>query len=303
MEVREPLDELTFRLQTLLPEQYQKSFEELQPVSMGSAGLKYAPDGQVAWDEIWGSFCDLAMAGGPPHKGALLEPGSRADIDAHPDRYEEVVAELGRGITLATELPADRSPVPGWVRVTCYSDVMARWLCCAITMENISVQRDGLTLDLPAAPGFRVEKEIKNVITAIAKTCHYWLGHVPRTQKQSIAILFAAMDKESPLVEPDLRSEAAPHVEDEQLVARVSAGILRHTGLAAATPRYRGWLGIECPSVAAAMWLMRAVVTCNVLSRREGTTWFLPVNSQSDPNGESLLKAATRIHSLFKIAV
>lgn len=46
---------LEARLKTLLPEQYQESYEDVQPVSMGSAGLKYGQDGRVAWDEIWGS--------------------------------------------------------------------------------------------------------------------------------------------------------------------------------------------------------------------------------------------------------
>ena len=76
------LEALEGRLKAILPAEYQDCYEDVQPVSMGSAGLKYGDDGKVAWDEIWGSFCDLAMAGGPPHKGTLLEPGSRAEIDA-----------------------------------------------------------------------------------------------------------------------------------------------------------------------------------------------------------------------------
>jgi sirohydrochlorin cobaltochelatase len=62
---------LELRLKTILPEEYQDTYEELEPVSMGSAGLKYGRDGKVAWNDIWATFCDLAMAGGPPHKGAL----------------------------------------------------------------------------------------------------------------------------------------------------------------------------------------------------------------------------------------
>ena len=54
---------------------------------MRAAGLKYDADGKVAWDEIWGSFCDLAMAGGPPHKGKLLAQSQHDDtqIDAAKD--------------------------------------------------------------------------------------------------------------------------------------------------------------------------------------------------------------------------
>ena len=85
------IEELEVRLKTILPEQYQDCYEDVQPVSMGSATLKYGSDGKVAWDDIWETFCDLAMAGGPPHKGALLEPGSQAAIDAQPDGYREVV--------------------------------------------------------------------------------------------------------------------------------------------------------------------------------------------------------------------
>src|SRR5882724_8711261 len=97
-------DDLETRLRILLPEQYQDCYDDIQPVSMGSAGLKFGNDGRVAWDEIWGSFCDLAMAGGPPHKGTLLEPGCEDEIDRHADRYREVVGEICRGIAMVTGL-------------------------------------------------------------------------------------------------------------------------------------------------------------------------------------------------------
>src|SRR6188472_960094 len=107
-----PVDEhngaelLESRLRTLLPAEYQETYEKLEPVSMGSAGLKYADDGAVAWDQIWGSFCDLAMAGGPPHKGTLLEPGNEDDINAQFGRYDAVAEEICRGVKLVTGLRA-----------------------------------------------------------------------------------------------------------------------------------------------------------------------------------------------------
>ena len=125
---RNALAELDDRLRTLLPEDYQDSYEDMQPVPMRSAGLKYDNEGRVAWDEIWGSFCDLAMAGGPPHKGMLLEPGTEAEIDAQYSRYDEVVDEICRGIRMVTGLRAYMSPAPGWVCVTCFGDGMAGWL-------------------------------------------------------------------------------------------------------------------------------------------------------------------------------
>ena len=196
------LQHLDARLKTLLPPEYHDSYQDMQPVPMGSAGMRYDADGQVAWDEMWGSFCDLAMAGGPPHKGALLEPGDEDAIDADFDRYDEVVDEICRGIRMVTGLRAYPSPAPGWVSVTCRSDAMAGWLVRAIAMENVSVRAAGAVLELPAAPHFRIEKEIKNVITVIAKTCHYWVGHMPPEQQRAIGDLFLTMGRESPLLQP-----------------------------------------------------------------------------------------------------
>ena len=259
---------LDARIRTLLPELYQDSYETLQPVPMRSAGLKYAADGRVAWDEMWGSFCDLALAGGPPHKGTLLGPGREADIDADFDRYDEAAEEICRGIRMVTGLRAYVSPDPGWVRVACPGDAMADWLLRAITTENVAARRRGSMLDLPAAPQFRLEKEIKNVITVTAKTCHYWVGHTPPARQQAIAELLVTMAAESPLVEPSWESDAW------------------------------GWRGVECESVASAVWRMRALVASNVLARRENTTLFVPVNPASDPGGARVTAAVERVGAL-----
>src|SRR5688500_14930448 len=98
---------------------------------MRSAGLKLDAEGQVAWDEIWQSFCDLALAGGPPHKGKWLAPASAAEIAASPEQYDVAAAEICRGIWMAADLPAhaDRS---GWIGVQCHSATMAGWLLRAI---------------------------------------------------------------------------------------------------------------------------------------------------------------------------
>jgi len=271
------LDELDLRLRVLLPETYQE-WETLEPKPMKSAGLKYGADGKVAWDQIWGSFCDLAMAGGPPHKGRLLEPGSKAAIDAEPARYEEVVDEICRGITLASELPAQPSAQPGWVSVDCYSETMASWLLRAIVMENVAARSHGRELRLPAAPHFALDKEIKNVITVIAKTTHYWMGHMSRAQKSAIADLFAKMSASSPLIEPAY--------DDGPAHRSFSGG---------------GWRDIACPNVKAAVWMMRAMVANNVLSRREETTLFVPKNPVSDPNGVIVARTVMSVHRLAAI--
>jgi hypothetical protein len=297
-DTRAELVALELRLKAILPEMYQDSYEYVQPVSMGSAGLKYDRDGKVAWDEMWDTFCDLAMAGGPPHKGALLEPGLLVEIEAQPDRYRQVTDEIGRGVTAVTGLKAECAASPGWIRVACPTEGVTEWLHRAIVMENISARHQGLSLDLPAAPGFRLEKEIKNVITVMAKTCHYWIDHISRRQQKSIASLFVKMAQESPLVEPAFSAEGVRSDRDQTVSEEMAENIHRGTGLRASEHRYVGWLGVECPNVRAAIWMMRALVVSNVLSRREGTVLFVPVNSANDRNVELVVTSLTRIHRL-----
>jgi sirohydrochlorin cobaltochelatase len=268
-DTRDALEALDVRLKILLPKEYQDSYENVQPIPMRSAGLKYDSAGNVAWDQIWGSFCDLAMAGGPPHKGTLLEPGTDRDIDAQFDRYNEVAEEICRGVSMVTALRAYVSPTPGWIRVTCLGDAMAGWLTRAIVMENVAARRQGSILELPAAPHFRLEKEIKNVVTVAAKTCHYWIGHIPREQQQAIADLFMTLAAESPCVEPDFSME-----------------------------RTAGWRPVECGNVHTSVWMMRALVAHNVLSRREGTVLLVPVNRATDPDGTLVSNALARVQQL-----
>jgi sirohydrochlorin cobaltochelatase len=288
------LEALDSRLKILLPETYQDSYEAVEPKPMRSAGLKYDTSGAVAWDEIWGSFCDLAMAGGPPHKGKLLEPGIQTDIDRQFARYDAVAEEICRGIKLVTGLRSYVSPTPGWVSVTCTGDAMAGWLVRAIVMENVAARHGGAILELPAAPHFRLEKELKNVITVIAKTCHYWMGHIPPEQQRAIAELFVTIGRESPLVTS--RFADPPSQATGPLAAAMAAAIHRNTGLPRSEHRYAEWLGITCRNVRSAVWMMRALVASNVLARREESVLFVPVNPAADPQGRIVSSAVARVH-------
>ena len=100
------------------------------------------------------------------------------EILGSPRDYALVVAEIERGLRLVTEgLPTVPGPVPGWVGLRCPDEATAAWLARAIETENVSVRREGVVLSLPAGPRFRQEEEIKNVVTAVAKTYHYWREH------------------------------------------------------------------------------------------------------------------------------
>jgi hypothetical protein len=274
--------QLEARLATLLPEMYRDTYEDIQPVAMGSAGLEYNPDGSVAWDRIWGSFCDLAMAGGPPHKGRLLEPGSPADIDARPAVYQDAMREVCRGIGLVTDLLAEPSADPGWVVMSCPSEAMAGWLVRAISMENVAVRQQGVDLELPVGPAYRLDKEIKNVVTVIAKTCHYWSEHMDVVQRREIAALLASMNAEAPLLQPG-RAPAPTGADREARAGFTDA--LEAAGLVCSARRYDGWQGVEVAAVDAAVTAMRLLVGCNVLGRREERTLFVPVNVDDDPSG------------------
>ena len=162
----------------ILPPRYQDSTVQVSSVPMGSAALQYDQQGDVAWDEMWTGYCELALAGGAPHRGTLLEPVHEASIAANPEKYERVLKELERGIAQVTRLPVRRSPVPGWIGLECVDEEMALWLLRAIVVENVTVRREDTILWFPAGPDFRLEREIKNVVTVVAKTTHYWQEHI-----------------------------------------------------------------------------------------------------------------------------
>ena len=144
---------------------------------MAAAPFVWRPDGRPDWRAMWESFCDLALHGGPPHRGpdrALRAPSTPGDAAASDPA---MVAEMRRGIWETTGLFAE-SPEPGWLAVTCESPAMAAWLASAIALENVDARVEEDRLLLPAGPGYRLDDEVKGVITVVAKTHHYWDAHL-----------------------------------------------------------------------------------------------------------------------------
>jgi sirohydrochlorin cobaltochelatase len=172
-----PLAAVEARIAALLPPRYRDPAVTVSAAPMGAAGLQRTADGAVAWDAMWQGFCELGLAGGPPHRGTLLEPAAREDVLADPARHAEVLREIARGIRMVTGLDTIEGP-PGWVGVVCASEPMAIWLMRAIVVENVLARREGAVLYLPAGPRFALDGEIRNVVTAVAKTHHYWQQHV-----------------------------------------------------------------------------------------------------------------------------
>jgi len=120
---------------------------------------------------------------------------------------------------------------------------------------------------------------------------------MPRLQQRAIANLLAQMDEESPLIEPEL--DGAPDAvagADE-----ISEAIQRQTGMPRSPHAYAGWLGVVCPSVRAAVWMMRALLASNVLARREDTTLFVPLNRTTDSDGRRVIDAVVRVHAFARV--
>jgi sirohydrochlorin cobaltochelatase len=156
-------------------------FRELDPPSastaMGSAPFVRRRDGRPDWGAMWTTFCELALHGGPPQRGARQALRGPSGGDRAAASSPEISAELQRGIQETTGL--DTAPAePGWIAITCASGRMAAWLCATIILENVDARVEGARLLVPAGPGFALEDEVKSVITVVAKTHHYWREHL-----------------------------------------------------------------------------------------------------------------------------
>lgn len=119
----------------LLPARYQNG-AVVSSAPMEAAELVYDEGGYVAWDQIWGAFCDLAWAGGPPHRATVLRPGDAAGIEANPHAYATVIDELARGLILVTGWQVWKNPEPGRIGLICPDPDAAQWLDQAIAAEK-----------------------------------------------------------------------------------------------------------------------------------------------------------------------
>jgi sirohydrochlorin cobaltochelatase len=150
---------------------------------MASAPMRYGPDGSVDWGTMWDSFCALALDGGPPHRGDMLHADEAEDTASA--AYQAAVAEIARAVRAVSGLEA-AAHAPGWVAIGCGSAGMARWLAEAIVVENVAARHAGRLLLVPVGASFSLTGEIKNVVTAVAKTTHYWREHLPHAAKEAV---------------------------------------------------------------------------------------------------------------------
>ena len=134
---------------------------------------------------MWDNYCVLALEGGPPHRADMLH--AQPNPDTCNETYQFATSEIIRGIQEVSGLSAIATK-PGWVAVECHSEAMATWLVEAINEENVEAWAQEATLYVPVGDYYTLKGEIKNVITAVAKTTHYWADHVPVAVKQTLAL-------------------------------------------------------------------------------------------------------------------
>jgi sirohydrochlorin cobaltochelatase len=143
---------------------------------MAAAPLVFNEQGEVQWDQMWDSFCLLAKEGGPPHRGDLLQGRGLVNNDVTSKQYLYAAAQIIRALQMLTPYNiVDKRD--GWVEVQLKSKNQARWFAEIIRLENVECKVAGKTILLPVHDDFVLEKEIKNVVTVVAKAQHYWENH------------------------------------------------------------------------------------------------------------------------------
>lgn len=152
---------------------------------MSSALMRYTDDGSVDWGNMWDSFCVLASAGGPAHRATLLRPEVGADVNSA--GYQFAQREIVRGIFLVSGLRASPANA-GWIAVKCPIEGMAAWVAEQGVLENVSIEQHGSAFWVPCGEHWTVNGEIKNVITVVAKTTHYFADHLSTDAKTMFAL-------------------------------------------------------------------------------------------------------------------
>ena len=158
------------------PEARRREYAPPAPAApMGAAPFLWTADGRPDWGGMWTTFCELALYGGPPHRGP--DSALRASAPGASASDAAMLAEMRRGIWETTGLYAEPTG-PGWLAITCETPTMAAWMCAAIILENVDARVEDDRLLVPAGPAYTLADQVKSIITVVAKTHHYWTAHV-----------------------------------------------------------------------------------------------------------------------------
>ncbi len=143
---------------------------------MASAPFVYNDKGEVMWNQMWDNFCVLAKEGGPPHRDTLLKGKGIDKTKIATPEYEYIIDQTMRGLSMVTHYTAqfrENGCIEMWLK----SPNQAKWFADIINSENVECKIKGRSIFLPLNYDFTLEKEIKNVVTVVAKAEHYWKNH------------------------------------------------------------------------------------------------------------------------------
>jgi hypothetical protein len=180
---------------------------------------------------------------------------------------------------------------------------MAAWLLRAVIAENVFVRRKQDTLQVPAGPQFRLAREIKNVVVALAKTCHYWIGHLSPAEQANAGGLLLSAEASAEVLEPSSRPVCLASVEQYRSLAhKMGHAIEQTTGLPVAPNPILGWVGVQFPDEVTAAWFVRATIAENILARRESEILYLPVPApKQEIDSFKAVERLARIHRLWAL--
>ena len=234
------------------PRMYQDSYEDVQPVSMGSAGLKYGAR-RHRWRGTRSGERSATWRW-PAARRTRARCSNRA-----PRRHRRAARPL-RGGRRKRSAAASRWRPISTARPVARARLGARDLsqrrrwpagCCARSSWRTSPRSArGRRSTFPPRRTFGSRKRSRTSSPSSPRPATTGLGHMPCAQQRAIADLFATMAEESPLVEPALASDDGAEPSARRTVAPAwLRSIARHRA-APAPHRYAGWLGVECPTCA-----------------------------------------------------
>jgi sirohydrochlorin cobaltochelatase len=178
-EGRLPVDEFVFPPSLVTHGEIMRPVRDEGAKPMSSAPFLYREDGRPDWGAMWSGFCELALFGGPPHRGE--DSALRASDAPLGEPEVDAIDEIERGIYETTGLLSTTAE-PGWLDVRCDSAKMAAWLCAVIILENVDARCETESLFVPARADYALKDQVKSVITVVAKANHYWQAHVEQRQ-------------------------------------------------------------------------------------------------------------------------
>ncbi|MGC4003132.1 MAG: hypothetical protein QM811_08340 [Pirellulales bacterium] len=153
-------------------------------------------------------------------------------------------------------------------------------------------RHENAVLCVPAGPRFRVEKEIKNVVVGVAKTCHYLFDHTEPEDQPHGAV--------PTLIRPPTTDERLALGENyDRAVSALRTSIESSTGLTTRLVDAAGWIGVDCSDEETRCGCC-AVAVDDILVRREDATLCVPIDHRAAD--DALAKTAAAVATAYRLS-